>query len=328
MENRFQLSIFYVFTILFLVWLTIITVIFGFIYSSQNQKTKDIHQINSFLQEELQEVVTPCCSDVSQNCTCQGTSSRIECWDAALNIPPLISSVGDPSLQYVVCTPGTTNLNGNNFWMIGDYLRFNTDTETWFKNDASGNSISKEVYNITFSLVESVTLFTFGNILQNTTVPVTIFSIGNGMGIMNIPTIAFTSFPELPEQCIISPGTDVICQYKLTSLIPQTPLPAGRRISVNARGLPQIQMSFRNCNYDRPFPCGIACGNDSIIRIQSNVLQLRNVVNSFSQWRINPSTGLFEYPLVFMPSIDFDALTASFRGCVVTRPISFLYQFT
>jgi hypothetical protein len=46
-------------------------------------------------------------------------------WDANLNIPTLVSSVGNKGDYYVVSVAGTTNLNGINLWSIGDWAVFN-----------------------------------------------------------------------------------------------------------------------------------------------------------------------------------------------------------
>lgn len=46
-------------------------------------------------------------------------------WNAATNTPTLTSSVGTKGHYYVVSVAGTTNLNGNNFWGVGDWAVFN-----------------------------------------------------------------------------------------------------------------------------------------------------------------------------------------------------------
>ena len=62
------------------------------------------------------------------------------CWNANFNSPMLSSGVGTNGDVYYVCTPGTTFLDGNDEWGIGDALKFIDETPTgprWIKNDGS-----------------------------------------------------------------------------------------------------------------------------------------------------------------------------------------------
>lgn len=49
-------------------------------------------------------------------------------WNAATNSPALTSSVGTKGYVYKVTTQGTTNLNGQAFWCVGDYVVYNGST--------------------------------------------------------------------------------------------------------------------------------------------------------------------------------------------------------
>jgi hypothetical protein len=46
-------------------------------------------------------------------------------WNASTNTPTLTSSVGTKGDYYVVSTAGTTNLNGQTLWGVGDWAVFN-----------------------------------------------------------------------------------------------------------------------------------------------------------------------------------------------------------
>ena len=59
-------------------------------------------------------------------------------WDALLNIPALMSSVGVGGEYYIVSVAGTTNLDGVTDWQVGDWAIFNGTT--WQKIDNSGIS--------------------------------------------------------------------------------------------------------------------------------------------------------------------------------------------
>ena len=55
-------------------------------------------------------------------------------WDAFNNIPFLASGVGNPGEYYIVSADGTTNLDGNNTWEIGDWAIFSS-TNVWQEID-------------------------------------------------------------------------------------------------------------------------------------------------------------------------------------------------
>lgn len=65
--------------------------------------------------------------------TYQGT------WNASTNVPTLTSSVGVQGYYYIVSVAGSTNLNGETKWGVGDWAVFNGTT--WQKVDggSTGN---------------------------------------------------------------------------------------------------------------------------------------------------------------------------------------------
>lgn len=60
-------------------------------------------------------------------------------WDASINTPTLTSSVGTKGFYYVVNVAGSTNLNGNTDWQIGDWAIFNGTV--WEKVDNTDASL-------------------------------------------------------------------------------------------------------------------------------------------------------------------------------------------
>jgi hypothetical protein len=56
-------------------------------------------------------------------------------WNAATNTPPLASSVGTLGHLYQVSTAGSTELDGEDEWSLGDYLIF--DADEWRKGRSS-----------------------------------------------------------------------------------------------------------------------------------------------------------------------------------------------
>lgn len=62
-------------------------------------------------------------------------------WDADTNTPALVSSTGTSGHYYVVSVAGTTSLDGESDWGVGDWAIF-TDTGVWIKSDNSDNVTS------------------------------------------------------------------------------------------------------------------------------------------------------------------------------------------
>jgi len=97
-------------------------------------------------------------------------------WNASTNTPTLTSSVGVKGDYYVVSVAGTTNLNGETLWGVGDWAVFNG--AVWQKVDggSTGN----------FTTIDVTSLATLANVnLTNTT--------------SAIATFATSSLPLVPE---------------------------------------------------------------------------------------------------------------------------------
>lgn len=88
-------------------------------------------------------------------------------WDASTNTPTLVSSVGTKGDYYVVSVAGSTNLNGETNWGVGDWAAFNGSV--WQKVDggSTGN----------FTTINVTTLATLSNVnLTNTTAALATFA--------------------------------------------------------------------------------------------------------------------------------------------------------
>jgi hypothetical protein len=97
-------------------------------------------------------------------------------WNAATNSPALSSGVGTANQYYIVSTAGSTNLDGETLWGVGDWAIFNGTT--WQKIDGgdTGN----------FTTINVSTLATLANVnLTNTTAA--------------LATFATSSLPLVPE---------------------------------------------------------------------------------------------------------------------------------
>lgn len=60
-------------------------------------------------------------------------------WDASANSPSLASGVGTKGYYYVVKTAGSTSLDGNATWLVGDYAIFNG--ATWDRLQQSASAV-------------------------------------------------------------------------------------------------------------------------------------------------------------------------------------------
>ena len=88
-------------------------------------------------------------------------------WNASTNTPTLTSSVGVKGDYYVVSVAGSTNLNGETLWGVGDWAVFNG--AVWQKVDggSTGN----------FTTIDVSTLATLANVnLTNTTAATATFA--------------------------------------------------------------------------------------------------------------------------------------------------------
>lgn len=92
-------------------------------------------------------------------------------WNAATNTPTLTSSVGTQGYYYVVSVAGTTNLNGNAQWSIGDWAIFSNGI--W---DRIPGSTSESFTNLSTTnlAITGLTGYVYANGLNNATASTTI----------------------------------------------------------------------------------------------------------------------------------------------------------
>jgi len=70
------------------------------------------------------------------NSAVTGVLKYIGTWDAATNVPTLVSAKGTPGEYYIVSTAGSTNLDGITDWAVGDWAVFSDlATDAWQKID-------------------------------------------------------------------------------------------------------------------------------------------------------------------------------------------------
>ena len=89
-------------------------------------------------------------------------------WNASTNNPTLTSSVGTKGDYYVVSVAGSTNLDGETLWGVGDWAVFNGST--WQKVDGgdSGNFVNISVSALTGYMFANGT----SNVTASTAIPV------------------------------------------------------------------------------------------------------------------------------------------------------------
>jgi hypothetical protein len=64
------------------------------------------------------------------------------CWNAATNFPVITSSTGLDGEFFIVCTPGSTNINGNSEWNLYDIIIFDVGLVSWIRIDGGQNIIT------------------------------------------------------------------------------------------------------------------------------------------------------------------------------------------
>lgn len=128
---------------LLFVWILVIAIIYFYGYADIKSDAKTLKEDLGPLEELILEEFVGCCENIipSDQCACNGTGLLVLCWDANTNVPMLQSGVPPPQdILYVVCTPGSTFIDGNSDWEIGDYVRFSVQEGLWFQNKASGGA--------------------------------------------------------------------------------------------------------------------------------------------------------------------------------------------
>jgi hypothetical protein len=111
-------------------------------------------------------------------------------WNASTNTPTLTSGTGTKGWMYKVSVAGTTNIDGNSQWNVGDIIAFNGTT--WDKIDG----ISSEVTSV-FGRTGDVSLLTSDIISAWGTQPANSFlaSPSTGSGSINFRTISPSDLP-------------------------------------------------------------------------------------------------------------------------------------
>jgi len=129
------------------------------------------------IQVNAQGQVTSISTQTSNAPAYQGT------WNASTNTPALVSSTGTQGYYYVVSVAGTTNLNGNALWTVGDWAIFSNGI--W---DRLPGSTSESFVNLTTTnlAVTGLTGYMYANGSSNTTAATTIPNTAiSGLGTMS-----------------------------------------------------------------------------------------------------------------------------------------------
>ena len=164
-------------------------------------------------------------------------------WNASTNTPTLTSGVGTKGYYYVVSVAGTTNLDGETLWGVGDWAVFNGTI--WQKVDGgdTGNvtsitvtSLTGYMYaNNTSPVTASLTIPNSGlsnssAIIGNTTV--TLGSTVSSLGNVSLPNVTITSGSINVTSTNINATTAATATYGTASL----PLQPAGFISVDLNG--------------------------------------------------------------------------------------------
>jgi len=98
-------------------------------------------------------------------------------WNASTNTPTLTSSVGTQGYYYVVSTAGTTNLDGNAVWVVGDWAIFGNGKWERIPGSASESFTNLTTANLA---VTGLTGYMYANgssnVTSSTTIPTTALS--------------------------------------------------------------------------------------------------------------------------------------------------------
>jgi len=133
-----------------------------YLISDNNQTQHQLHELKNgidvwkngcdaqeiAIQEKIDALNVEPINDICVNGICSRYPSIasplnfLGCWDADTNDPLLLNNTGTPNDAYIVCVNGTTTLDGQSDWDVGDLLIFLGGSENaWIKNDGSPENL-------------------------------------------------------------------------------------------------------------------------------------------------------------------------------------------
>lgn len=134
-------------------------------------------------------------------------------WNASTNSPTLTSGVGTKGDYYVVSVAGSTNLDGETLWGVGDWAVFNGST--WQKVDGGDTSA------VTSLTVTSLTGYMYANnsspVTASTTIPNTVITGLGTMSTQNANSVAITG-GNVSANVIITNATSASATFATSSL--------------------------------------------------------------------------------------------------------------
>ena len=125
-------------------------------------------------------------------------------WNASTNTPALTSGVGTNGDFYIVSVAGTTNLDGNNNWHVGDWAVFHTPTWEIVDNTDSVTSVNGFIGAVVLSttdIAEGTNLYYTDTRARN--------AISGGTGISYAPSTGIITNSAPDQTVILSNGTAI-----------------------------------------------------------------------------------------------------------------------
>jgi hypothetical protein len=125
-------------------------------------------------------------------------------WDASTNTPALTSGVGTNGDFYIVSVAGTTNLDGNNNWHVGDWAVFHTPTWEIVDNTDSVTSVNGFIGAVVLSttdIAEGTNLYYTDTRARN--------AISGGTGISYAPSTGIITNSAPDQTVTLSNGTAI-----------------------------------------------------------------------------------------------------------------------
>jgi hypothetical protein len=216
-------------------------------------------------------------------------------WDANANVPVLQSgSGGVPGSYYTVSTPGSTNLDGNFVWAIGDVLVFNSESR-WVKAPSINTegfvlSGSSSLYDNSFWTYTGPISGSTGGWILDTTQDYA-FEIGRGPNVAAMWNTTYgTTFPA---------GSEIFLQWKHYA-------PSASRIDPSSQNV--NDMFVLTFAYDAAVRQWVSNGADpTSIPQPPSELDLRIAFESMENYRMFSDALVWRpvsYKFLFGPSSD------------------------
>jgi len=178
----------------------------------------------------------------------QGGVSYQGTWNAATNVPTIVSSVGTQGYYYVVAVAGSTNINGIADWNVGDWIIFNGSTWQKIDNTDAVTSVNGYTGTVVLNSNDVGALAKANNLSDLISVPTARTNLGLGtIATQNANGVAITG--GTIDNTVIggtTPAAGTFTTVGVTTSINASSGSANADLNVNSKGTGNVNLGTGN----------------------------------------------------------------------------------